>query len=162
LQIIIDRNRLILPRGHRAVLARASFIFSTSGLSARGRGLLRETVTCHLLIRTDPQCGRVASPRRGSACRASGGRRRMRVRATTRSWLILAVECWRPDRGLSGSAYREPWGPQKEAITSSCCQNVRSSWIVPTCDRTWPVSTLTCTWIYCTPRPAETSGYVSC
>lgn len=86
----------------------------------------------------------------------------MRLRGTTRSWLILAVECWRPDRGLSGSAYREPWGPQKGAITSSCYQNVRSSWTVPTCDRTWPVSTLICTWIYCTPRPVETSGYVSC
>lgn len=151
----------ILLRRLEAILARASPTFFASGLSAQGRELLRETVTCHLL-RADPQCGRVADPRRGSACRASGGRRRMPLRATTRPWLVLAVECWRPARGLSGSAYREPWGPRKGATTSSCCRNVRSSWTVPTCDRTWPVLTLICTWIYCTPRLAETSGYVSC
>lgn len=86
----------------------------------------------------------------------------MRLRVATRSWLILAIGCWRPVRGLSGSACHEPWAPRREAITSSCYRNVLSAWTAPTCDRTWPAWILICTWTCCTPRPAATSGYVSC
>jgi len=85
----------------------------------------------------------------------------MRLCVATRSWLILTIGCWRPVWGLSGSACHEPWAPRREAITSSCYRNVLSAWTAPTCDRTWLAWTLICTWTYCTPRPAATSGYVS-
>lgn len=156
----LEDPRSISASSTRPEPTRAKFSFPTSGLSARRRGLSEKSVTCHLL-RAAPQCGKVAGSRRESACRAPSGRKRMRLRAATRSWLILEVGCWRPDRGLSGSACREPWGPRREAITYSCCRNAPSSWTAPTCDRTWPVWILTCIWIYCTPRPAATSGYVS-
>lgn len=85
----------------------------------------------------------------------------MRHRATTRFSAIVRIECWQPVLGLLGSVSREPWGPPKGATTSSFYPKEHWSWTAPTWDRTWPVSTSTCTSTCSTPRPAATSGYVS-
>lgn len=75
--------------------------------------------------------------------------------------IIILVRCWRRDRGPSGSGWRATLGPPRAAIICFCYRKGLSAWTAPTCDKTSPVSISTFTSTCCTPRPAETFGYVS-